>query len=177
MKNRKLVVGLLVMLAVVMSTLTFAYWASSVSGSNSTVASNSITIGQGEPVTTSVSFAAQNAEDALVPTAYIENTGDDTSVLTFSVEWNEDTDLDADDTAGTVVATISNYSLGSLTQAQILNMFTFTVDSATAITLDGDAVSYSVSVVFANEPATKAIYDEVASGTLSFDVTFTVTVS
>ncbi len=176
MKKRNLVIGLLVTLAVALTGATFAYWASSIAGDNTTVSSNSITIGEGEAVTTSVSFGAQTADDALVPTDYIDAAGDDTSTLTYSVSWTETTDLDADGTTGTVVATFSNYSLGTLSDAQILAMFTFTADAATAITLDGAAVSYDITVVFANEPATQAIYDQVANGTLTFDVTFTVTV-
>lgn len=176
MKKRNLVIGLLITLAVALTGATFAYWASSIAGDDTLVSGNSITIGSGEAVTTSVSFAAGSATDALVPTAYIDNTGDDTSTLTYSVTWAETTDLDADGTAGTVVATVSNLSLGTLTPAEIQAMFTFTPDAAAAISLDGAAVDYDITVVFANEPATKAIYDQVANGTLSFDVTFTVTV-
>ncbi len=177
MKKRNLVIGLLVTLMVALSGATFAYWASSIAGSDTTVSGNSITIGEGQAVTTSVSFDEQTAADALVPTKYIVNPGDDTSTLTYSVAWTETTDLDADGTAGTVVATFSNYSLGSLTETEILAMFTFTADPATAIALDGAAVNYNITVVFANEPATQAIYAQVANGTLSFDVTFTVTVA
>ncbi len=176
MKKRNLIIGLLVTLAVALTGATFAFWASSIAGDDTTVSSNSITIGEGQAVTTTVSFGAQTADEDLVPTDYIVSAGDDTSTLTFSVSWAEATDLDADGTAGTVVATVSNYSLGTLSEAQILAMFTFTPDAGTAISLDGAAVSYDITVVFANEPATQAIYDQVANGTLSFDVTFTVTV-
>lgn len=176
MKSRKLIIGLLITLALVVSSATFAYWASAVNG-NSDTATATVTIGQGGTVETTVTVADLSDTSALVPTAYVEvGVTTDTATLTLPVLWADTGDA-ATGATGTLAVTIDSKTLGTLTAAQIDAMFTITVTSGTgAITLD-NSQDVVITVEFTNEPATQAIYDQVANGTLSLGLTFTVTTS
>lgn len=169
MRQRKLIIGLLVMLALVVSSFTYAYWASTIN--QSADVPGTVTIGEGGTTTVTASFGGASASD-LVPSAY---DGDDTAVLTFPVSWAEDV-LDTAGGSGTLTVAIESYSLGSLTEAQIDAMFSITITQGqgSVITIDGAAVNVQVTVVFHTEPATKALYDIVANGTLSVTLSFTV---
>ncbi len=89
MKSRKLVVGLLVMLAVAMSTLTFAYWAGSISG-DSDVANESITIGTGKDVTTSVSLGSSATSGVLVPSGRAADSNEANAVESYVITYTVD---------------------------------------------------------------------------------------
>jgi hypothetical protein len=97
MKSRKLVIGLLIMLAFVVSSFTFAYW-SNVNLSDSEVG-NAVSIGRGREGSIGVSTAGiGNLE--LVPDGEIgnsvlvdpENTLVDFIVFEFEVTWTDDFD-------------------------------------------------------------------------------------
>jgi hypothetical protein len=177
MKTRKLGIALLIMLAFFVTTGTFAYWASGITGSNDTT-STSVTIGEAAAVTTTVTITGTSADTDLIPTGRGVDGTDDTVALTFPVIWEQAGGAtDFDGTTGTLAVTFSNKALGTLTVAEIDAMFTFTVTSGAGAITEGSSQNVVVTVVFANEPATQAIYTQVANGTLSFDVTFTVTTS
>ncbi|MFO7969543.1 MAG: hypothetical protein R6U15_05520, partial [Candidatus Izemoplasmatales bacterium] len=55
MKSRKLTIGLLLLVAFVFTTGTFAYWASSVEGDTQSQ-TETVSIGEGNAVTSTVSF-------------------------------------------------------------------------------------------------------------------------
>jgi len=171
MKNRKLVVGLLVMLAVVMSTLTFAYWATGVTGSDQT-ATGTIVIGEGDAVTTSVTVANQSSTGNLVPVGYDQDAADVNNVdLTFSVLWDG---TGAEGAAGTLAVTMDSIEIDGET-IDVSGLFTVTVTSGTGGITAGTAQPVVVNVEFTNEPANAADYALIANGnlivTLSFDVT------
>lgn len=176
MKKRNLGIALLVLLAFVVTTGTFAYWASSVSGANATDTGASVTIGQGGSVTTTVTLNDPTADNtALVPTAYVAVAGDDTATWTYNVDWSDAAGA-ADGAAGTLAVTFSNYAISgqTTTEAEILAMFSFTVTSGDGAIVAGTPNSVVITVVFTTEPANPTLYNEVANGTLTFDVTFTV---
>ena len=179
MKQRNLIIGLLVMLAVAVSGFTFAFWSAGVTG-DSDVAVGTIEIGQGDAVTTTVTVADVADAGLLVHTGYQDDTTTfDDLTLTFSVAWDED-DTGAAGTTGTLNVTVDSYDivddLGTttgLTTAQIDAMFTIVVTSGDqeTMTLNGTQ-NVVVTVTFTDEPATKAIYDKVANGTLKINLTF-----
>jgi predicted ribosomally synthesized peptide with SipW-like signal peptide len=180
MKSRKLGIALLVMLAFVVTSGTFAYWASSVQGDTQQQIGQSVTIGTGNEVTTTVSFGALSSQGrTLIPATYANGTSTFSSTtFTFPVEWDADSGEAGSGFLGDLVVTLSDPTLtgGTLTLAQINAMFTFQVTTAPATLTEGAApVDVIVTVTFANEPATEAIYNEIESGTLSFNVTFAVT--
>lgn len=176
MKSKKLGIALLALLALVTTSGTFAYWASSVAG-DADVANASVTIGQGNAVTTTVTLGGPTAggSAALIPTAYATPGTEDTATLTYTVDWDADA-AGAAGIPGTLAVTFSNKSLGTLSEAQIDAMFSFTVTSGAGAITEGGQNTVVITVVFGTEPATAAIYDQVANGSLTFDITFTVTV-
>ena len=179
MKSKKLGILLLLVLALTVTTGTFAYWASSVTG-DADSATASVTIGQGGTQTTTVTLGTgATTGSGLVPTAYGTAGTDDTATFNYTVDWDADAVADANagtGFAGTLAVTFSNKSLGTLTATEIDNMFTFTVTSGDGAIPEGGSNAVVITVVFANEPANETIYNQVANGTLSFDITFTVTV-
>lgn len=178
MKRTKLGIGLLLMLALVVTSGTFAYWASSVTGnSDSTSGSNpTVTIGSGGVVTTTVSLTANGTTGAaLVPTAYGTPGTDDTATFTYNVDWTQ-AGTAADGATGTLAATTAWVSAGSITDGPTIEaMFTATTTADTAVTL-GDTTAMVITVVFDTEPATQALYDQLQTGALlTLEITFTVT--
>jgi len=169
MKSKKLVVSLLVMLAVVMSTLTFAYWASGVTGSDQT-ATATIAIGEGDAVSTSVVVGNQTNAGELVPSGYEDDSATfDNVSLTFSVNWSG---TGAEGTVGSLAVTADSFMVGA---NDVSGLFSMSVTSGDGAITAGSAQSVVINVSFDTEPATEALYDAIANGslvvTLSFDVT------
>ena len=132
-------------------------------------------IGTGEDVTTQVvvdDLLLNNAN--LVPVGQPGTTSVD---LTFSVLWSA-TGINAADAAGkdsTLTISAPTYSgLGTLTSAQIDAMFDFVVVSGAGSITEGVAQDVVITITFALEPASQAIYNMVANGTLAISFTFTV---
>lgn len=173
MKSRKLVIGLLLMLAVVVTTGSFAFWASSIAGDSDVVAA-SVTIGSGNAVTTTVTVADLADTSALVPTAYIASAGDDVAVLTLPVAWDA-VEAGADGTTGVLSVVVDSYTLGTLSKAQIDAMFTIVVTSGTGAITEGTPQNVEITITFVTEPADSTIYAQVAAGTLAMSLTFSVT--
>ncbi len=187
MKKRGLVLGLLIMLAVVVSGFTYAFWASSVTGNNSN-ATGTITIGEGNAVATTVVVGNQTGAGPLVPVGLVSVSPEgsvDYVILQFSVTWTSASALangyqgtlgfnpsnvlidDADTNAGLVTIT---YQIGGTVTGGTLNG-----DGSTQILADGGAVTIFVKVTLGT-PATQAVYNQVAGKNITFTGTFTVTV-
>lgn len=184
MKKRGLVIGLLIMLAMLTSGFTYAFWASDISNADTT-AVGSINIGQGDTVTTTVAVGDQDLTGGtalLVPVGYEDGVEVSQLDLTFSVNWSG---TGAEGAAGTLAVTVDSVktviaspastNLWSAVGNLYGDMFTVTVQSGTGAIVAGTPQDVVVRVVFTNEPASQAIYDLVATGvlqvTLSFDVT------
>ncbi|QWB95841.1 hypothetical protein KHQ89_07995 [Mycoplasmatota bacterium] len=175
MKSKKLVVSLLVMLAVVMSTLTFAYWQNSVATGNADTASGTITIGAGDDVSvaTEVTVNDESSAGKLVPVGNDAAAGDVDDVdLTFSILW-EGTVEDVDGDIGTLAVTLGTVMIGS---TDVSGLMTVTIPADQTITA-GTSLDVVINVEFTNEPANQAAYDAIANGTLTIGLTFTVTVA
>lgn len=168
MKQRKIVIGLLVMLALAVSGFTFAFWSSGLTG-NFDVASGTIAIGEGDSVTTTVVVENESNSVPMVPTAYAIGS-EDTVVLTFDIDW---TGTGATGALGNLVISVNSYTLGTLSEAEIDAMFTITPETGVVVT-NGTTQQATVTVVFTTEPASQAIYNQVANGTLEINLTFTV---
>lgn len=169
MKQRKLVIGLLVLLAVAVSGFTFAFWSSGVTG-NSDTATGTVLIGEGDAVTTTVTVDPENDTNPMVPTAYKTGT-EDTVVLTFDIDW---VGTGATGTLGNLAISVTDKTLGTLTPTEIEAMFTITPQAGVVVTA-GTTQTATLTIVFANEPASQAIYAQVANGNLVLDLTFAIT--
>lgn len=166
MKSKKLAIGLLVMLALVVTTGTFAFWASSVTGNNDS-ATGTVTIGTGDAVTTTVVVNDETSGGPLVPVGF---TGTNDVDLTFGVDW---TGTGAEGATGTLAVTVDSIEVGGVDYS---GLFTVTVVSGTgAITVDGTTQNVVVNVEFTNEPADQTEYNAVAGNDVVVTLTFTVT--
>lgn len=172
MKNRGLIIGTLVLFAFVVTSATFAFWAASVTGAEDT-ATGTVTIGEGDTVTTEVNV--DNVTDAglLVP---VGQTGGITSTaIELDVEWTGD---GAEGATGTlsVEQTSIEISTGSsvvLSGAAVEAMFTVELPTDSAITA-GTSQIVTINVIFENEPKDKETYDLVANGALIITFEFSV---
>jgi hypothetical protein len=177
MKQRKLVIGLLVMLAVAVSGFTFAFWAGSISVTQADVESMSITIGEGEAVTTSVTIGGGANTSLLVPAGRVNDSVDpgnasDSIELSFTVTWAGTDNATYNGNVGTLAAAVSNVLIGgSATNAGLVG--TVVGGDATVVYNDADA-TVTVTVTL-TEPTTQAVYNAIIGQAITFDVTFTVT--
>ncbi|PKK93822.1 MAG: hypothetical protein CVV61_02715 [Tenericutes bacterium HGW-Tenericutes-6] len=184
MKKRGLIIGLLIMLALVTSGFTYAFWAGSITGGNQDVA-GTVTIGEGGNTTVTVTAPALSEVD-LVPETV--NAANSYVVLTFPVAWTENV-ADTASASGLLNAALVTNSFvifvfngtdwvnSGLTHVEIDAMFDVVVTANgtnAAISVDGAAVNVEVTVTFKNEPADQATYDLVAKGRFTFDINFQV---
>lgn len=174
MKNRKLVVGLLVMLAVVMSTLTFAYWASGISGDDD-VASQTITVGTGEAVTTTVVLSKDSqTSGVLVPAGRADNSVEGTAVESVVIQYTVTLDEDQDNNTfdgdeATLSVAYSNLLVDGV--ADTYDLVNISLSYTATIAVDGtQTVTITVTL---DEPANQTEYDAVAGLDITFDLTFT----
>lgn len=188
MKKRGLVIGLLVLLAVITSGFTYAFWAASVAADSET-ATGSVQIGQGNEAVTTVVVDGQTSSGPLVPAnrlAQSPNGSVGFVVLQFSVAWDSAvTDLAAG-AAGTLAAVVSDVKIdNSTTNAGLVTTEVrigagydangvATGSTNNAIIVDGSSVIVYVKVTL-SEPATQAIYTAIALKAITFTVTFTAT--
>lgn len=175
MKQRKLVVGLLVMLAVAVSTFTFAFWAASITGNNN-VASQTVVIGAGEAVTTTVSLNADSqTAGQLVPSGRADNSSSATPVesvvIVYTVSLIEDQDNNSYDGQNAVLAvSYSNVLIGGVSDNAALVQIALSYTATVAV--DGtQTVSITVTLL---EP-TQAQYAAIYGQDITFDLTFTAT--
>lgn len=173
MKKRSLLIMLLVMLAMVTSGFTYAFWASSITGNNNT-ATGTITIGEGGTVATAVTVGNETAT-GLVPTGFEDDVNTFSSIdLTYTVAWTSLVD-DADGAVGTVSAVASSILIGgSSTYAGLVTVDVATAATNVNVTLNGATVDLIVTVTL-SEPLTQAAYEAVAGANITFTLTFTVT--
>ena len=188
MKRTKLGIGLLLMLALVVTSGTFAYWASGVTGPANQDTVGTVTIGTGEAVTTKyVVTGDPQAVGLLVPAAYANNTTTFGSrTVTWGIQWADDglsnasvngatADIaatvtwEAKDSSGTVIAnsagTVTNYT-GTITVTPGANPTTMTLDAA--------ASNFSFSITM-GEPSGPAQYALIAGGSIVVTVTYAIT--
>ena len=181
MNKRGLVIGLLVMLAVITSGFTYAFWASSVAGDDKEVI-GTINIGSGSAVTTTVAVDPEVGSGLLVPTAFKNDTTTfDTIALTFSVAWTQDA-IGAAGTTGVLDVSIDSWDVvdaldvsTGLTLGEKAAMFTVVITSGDGETLTlGDSQDVVITITFIAEPATKDLYDKVATGKIVINLTFDI---
>ena len=186
MKSRKLGIALLVMLAFVVTTGTFAYWASSVNGPADDTTVGTLNVGSGETVSTSFTLGSTNATGGdLVPANQLANSAAgavDNVVVTYTVEWSEDTAVSQlDGTTSTApltvtpVVTLVDSNSNNVTDASVLALISVTPSgtNASSLTLDGGSESLSWTVTM-SEPADQAEYDLIANGTITITFTYSL---
>ena len=166
--RKTLLLALMFILMLGSTVATYAYWASTIVGNGDT-ATGTVTIGEGEVVSTTVVVDGQLDSTPMVPTAYATSS-EDTVVLTFDIDW---TGVGATGATGNLVISVDSYTLGTLTETEIDTMFSITPQTGVVVTA-GSPQTATVTIVFHTEPTNETIYNEVANGTLEINLTFTV---
>lgn len=178
MKQKKLVLSLLVMLAFLVSGFTYAFWASGVTGNTVNNVAQTVQVGTGEAVTTTVALGTISGQLGtgvqLVPNgmAGTDPLKADTLTLSIPVTWTEDANDEAN-AAGTT-GTLSVAIISVLDGANnVSSHFTITLPADHVGIALGTTVNVSITITL-NEPATQALYAAIANKNVSFIFSFTV---
>jgi len=187
MKQRKLVIGLLITLVVLVSGFTYAFWAGTVGEPLQGDDSVTINIGEGNSVATqfNLSAASVTAGTTLVPSGMANDAGEVTSfTISFDVAWVNQalsgSSLTGSTTTGdldfdfTVTVLDSNGDPVTVSGAAALVVVTPAGGNATSIVLNASAITLSVTVTL-TEPANIAQYNDIVNGDIVIDFTFDVT--
>ena len=174
LKRKNLVLVLLVLFALAVSGTTYAYWASSVAAPTLGTETPDVVIGAGEAVTMNVIVNETSVDSkVLVPTGRVVDALTQSASITveYTVAWVLDSRLNGVADAA-ISAAVSNIEVGGV--ANPYTLITVTPGTnPTTIAHEGTAVF--TFVVTMNEPANVTEYNAVASETITFDLTFTVT--
>ncbi len=168
MKKRGLVIGLLIMLALVTSGFTYAFW-SNVALSDD--APGTVTIGEGRQALVTVDLdSTLPTGSTLVPVGEADNSISvnpvESIVFTFTVEYDDN--MFAGQSAD---ITLDVTNISNATAATYL-LFTFTGGDVQSIT-EGTPLTITLTVTL-TEPANQADYLAIINAAITFDVTFVV---
>lgn len=175
MRQKKLVIGLLVMLAVLVSGFTYAYWAAGIAADSDT-GIETITVGTGETVTSTVTLgSASISSGTLVPAGFAVG-GDVTSVtLTWTTSWAS-TGLDASGLTSTM--TVALVSVENPSSADVSDLFNVSLNNGGSYTIISDGANVTViATITMDEPADYAEYASVAGLEIDFTFSFSVAAS
>lgn len=184
---RKRLIALLIMLSLVTSTGTFAYWASTVTGTETT-SNGTLTVGSGESVATT--FDITNELDSgglLVPVTHAVNSNEgavEAINLSYDVQWLEDEEVSQIDGTSSVaditvvenvVITLGETVLDPIENANIYALINvaYNESNASQLTLDAAAQTFAMQITM-DEPADQAEYDMIANAEISITFTFTI---
>lgn len=185
--KRKIIIAFLVMLALILTTGTFAYWATNIEGT-SLEATNALNIGSGKVVETKFDLSnSLNSGGLLVPSSQINE--DSTGVvdeinLTYTLAWNEDnsvTQIDGTITEGNVHIThqISITKNGRLLdQTEYSNIYDlinleYHYSNTDTMILNGDSSDFFFKITM-DEPKDQAEYKIISSSNISFSIFFEI---
>jgi hypothetical protein len=173
-KQRKVVIALLLVLTLLVTGFTYAYWASGITVTDGTTQTPTIQIGTGKTVTSSVNVTGGTTNALnLVPVGR-EVSGESVSSITYNyaVKW-ENASNDNDATGATADLTVGAVLSGA--DASELGLFTVSITAPTANPYGmtyGDEITVTVVVEFTTEPADAAQYALIANKILTLTVTF-----
>ncbi len=184
MKSKKLVIGLLLLLAVVFTTGTFAYWASGVNGPADDTTTGTVTIGAGDAVETSFVLSDVTAAGGdLVPASQLANSAAgavDSVTVTYGVQWTEDTATSqlagTTSTAPITITWVITADNGGTDVSVLANsLINVTADggNASSLTLDAAAQNFSFDITM-DEPANQAEYNDISGAEITITFTYSL---
>jgi hypothetical protein len=186
-KSRKTVIAFLLMLSLVFTTGTFAYWASYVEGT-STEAVGTLEVGSGDTVETRFDLTDEfNSGGLLVPVGQLENSNKgavESIDLAFDIQWVEDEATSQ--LAGT-------YSVGQididhnlvivvdgkeLDQDEFANIYAlinvaYNERNSKELLLDASATTFGFEITM-DEPANQEEYNLIANAEISITFSYTI---
>ena len=184
-RSNKRIILFMLMLSLVVSTGTFAYWASSVEGT-SEEATGTLSIGYADGVETRFELT-NNLEDGglLVPNGQTVNS-EDVSVeeinVSYNLVWKEDTDqsqLIGTTTTGKVSVShsflieLDGVELESKEYSQIYDLIHITYDETnpTELTLDGEMGIFAFSITM-DEPSNQEEYNMISTAKITVIINY-----
>jgi hypothetical protein len=182
-KSRKKIIALLLMLSLVLTSGTFAYWASNVEGT-SAQATGSLEVGSGDKVETKFELSNDyNSGGLLVPVGQVENSSKgavEAIDLSFDVKWVEDEETTQMLGVGSVgeinvehevVIVLDGEELSKENYANIYELVNvaYSRNNVDELTLDGDTETFSFQITL-TEPADQEEYNLISNAEIS--VTF-----
>ena len=186
-KSRKKIIALLLMLSLVLSGGTFAYWASYVEGT-STEATGTLAVGSGDTVETTFEVSNElNSGGLLVPFNQAINSGKEAVEaidLTFDVQWLENeevTQMLGVDSVGQidiedeVVIVLDGKELDREEYANIYDLVNviYSKGNARELTLDAKAETFAFQITL-DEPANQEEYNLIANAKISVTFSYTI---
>lgn len=185
---RKRIIALALMLSVVVTAGTFAYWSNYVEGT-STESVGTLEVGTGDIAKTRFDLSGElNSGGLLVPVGQAVNSNGEAVEqidLSFDVQWVEDeatTQLLGTNSVGqidvshVVVITIGETVLDKVQYAHIYDLINVAYDSANAseLLLDAAASTFAFHITM-DEPADQAEYDLISTAQISITFSYGIT--
>lgn len=186
-KSRKKVIAFLLMLSLVVTSGTFAYWASYVEGT-STEATGTLTVGSGDTIRTTFTVGNDtNSGGLLVPKVQVLNSGEaavGAIDLAFDIQWLENektTQMLGVDSVGQikisdeVVITLDGKVLDAKEFANIYALVNvqYSKHNVTKMKLDAPASTFTFEVTL-DEPADQAEYNMISKAVVSITFSYTI---
>jgi len=187
-KGSKRIIALLIMISLVLTSGTFAYWASFVEGTSND-ATGTLTVGSGNSVATRFDLTNElNSGGLLVPVGQLVNSNEgvvEAIDLSFDVQWVENEEVTQmlgvgavgqinvqDEVVIVLDGVVLNRELYSNIYALI--HVSYNEANATELTLDAEAVTFGFQITM-DEPADQAEYNLIANAEVSVTFTYTIT--
>ena len=184
-KNKKRLGILLVIFGFILSGVSFAYWAGSITGTNKDHEVGTIIIGEGGEVATELTLNLVDvlpSGKVLVPENRTNQSNDPTNSVEeinfqISVLWKSSVDTTAVGTPGKVTLTHLGVKIGTATEYATGTLVVVTITNATNrdINADGDAVVFDVKVTL-TEPTNLAAYNAIINEQIKLGFNAAVTV-
>lgn len=185
--SRKKIIALLIMLSLVLTSGTFAYWSSYVEGT-ATEATGTLEVGSGDIVETRFDLTSEfNSGGLLVPVGQAVNSNEgavEAIDLAFDIQWVEDeavTQMLGVDSVGQiqisheVVITLDGVELDKELYANIYALVNVAYNeaNATELTLDAAPSTFAFQITL-DEPADQAEYNLIANANIAITFSYTI---
>lgn len=187
-RPRRILIAFLMMLSFIMTTGTFAYWATSVEGT-SEAAVGTLTIGSADGVETEFILSNElNSGGTLVPLNQIDNSNEldavETIDLVYHVKWAEASDYSQLSDTTSVGKIVVTYDISIESEGEILDHTDYTNvyrlihviygdDNPEALVLDAAAETFSYQVSM-DEPSNLEEYNLINNSKVSIVFTFSI---
>lgn len=186
-KNRKKIISLLLMLSLVLTTGTFAFWASYVEGT-SEEATGTLTVGYAEGVETKFDLTNElNSGGFLVPSSQLYNSMEhsvDSITLSYDLSWQEAADLtQLEGTISTgdvsishsLIIEVDGKELDSKIYSTIFDLVkvNYSTNNPEQLTLDGDVETFSFYITM-DEPTNQEEYSIISNASVSILFSFRI---
>lgn len=186
-KKRIKIISFLLMLSLVLTTGTFAFWASYVDGTKEE-ATGTLTIGYAEGIETRFEITNElNSGGYLIPTGQLNNSlsrSTECITLSYDLLWKEDanrTQLEGATAIGKVsvshrvVITVDGVELNSSIYSSIFNLIQvdYSVENLVTLILDGDIETFTFYISM-DEPKNQREYNIISNATIAVIFSFRI---